>query len=272
MRKAPAADTYKLLYSRSGNECAFPQCNHPIFNDEGTYVAQLCHIRAANEGGPRYDKEQSNEQRRASENLLFMCYRHHVETDDVEKYSVSELENIKSTHESQFTETGKKITNEMLEQINNESKYYWNRQKEKDFDINDLKMTTNFDFDELDLFNELLKAIDLIYNYCETCAISDDPLTLENDLKYLLGKAELDYSKIEDIPYFENPFALRNWEYHNIGLPNLFSNLKMKLYQLRIKSFENIALLNPKNKVLKRQLALFREEFEELYDNLYHVD
>ena len=80
MRKPPSAETYKLLYVRSGNECAFPGCNHPIFNDDGLYIAQLCHIKAANVGGQRYDENQTDEQRRAPENLLFMCHRHHKET------------------------------------------------------------------------------------------------------------------------------------------------------------------------------------------------
>ncbi len=81
--KPPSSETYKILYVRSGNECAFPGCNHPIFNDDGLYIAQLCHIKAANVGGHRYDENQTDEQRRAPENLLFMCHRHHKETDSL---------------------------------------------------------------------------------------------------------------------------------------------------------------------------------------------
>lgn len=62
------AETYKLLLARSGNECAFPDCTHPIFNDEGLYIAQLCHIKSANKGGQRYDGSQTDDERRAFEN------------------------------------------------------------------------------------------------------------------------------------------------------------------------------------------------------------
>ncbi|SKB52562.1 hypothetical protein [Malaciobacter marinus] len=58
-RKSPNTEILKLLCVRSGNECAFPNCNHPIFNDNGLYIAQLCHMNAANIGGQRYDENQS---------------------------------------------------------------------------------------------------------------------------------------------------------------------------------------------------------------------
>lgn len=269
MRKPPSAETYKLLYVRSGNECAFPGCNHPIFNDNGLYIAQLCHIKAANEGGQRYDENQTDEQRRAPENLLFMCHRHHKETDSFKEEKLLE---IKLNHESQFTESGKQLSKEMLEQVSKESNYYWSRLKEKKIELDELKMKTDFNFNESALYNEILKGIDLIYNYCETCSLSDSSETLENDLKCLFDKAGLDYSKIEKIPYYENPFVSRNWEYHNIGLPNLFSNLIMKLFQLRVKTFETLIKINPKNRELKLELEQYKKEFEKHYGTSYHVD
>jgi hypothetical protein len=269
MRKPPSAETYKLLYVRSGNECSFSDCNHPIFNDDGLYIAQLCHIKAANSGGQRYDENQTNEQRRAPDNLLFMCHRHHKETDSLKEDKLFE---IKRNHESRFTESGKQLSKEMLEQISKESNYYWLRQKEKEFELDDLKMKTDFNFSESELYNEILEGVNLIYNYCENCSQSDSSETLENDLKSLFERAGLDYSKIEQIPYYENPFVSRNWEYHNLGLPNLFSNLTMKLFQLRVKSFETLIKMNPQNKELKVELDHYRKEFEEHYDNSYHVD
>lgn len=270
MRKPPSAEAYKILYVRSGNECAFPECKHPIFNDDdGLYIAQLCHIKAANTGGQRYDKHQTDEQRRATENLLFMCHRHHKETDSLKE---DELFEIKQNHESQFTELGKQLSFEMLEQITKESSYYWSRQKEKKFELEDLKMKTNFNFSESELYNEIVEIINSIYYCSKACSLSDSSETLESDLKSLFKKAGLDYSKIEQIPYYENPFASRNWEYHNISLPNHFTNLTMKLFQLRVKTFETLVKMNPQNKELKIELEQFRKEFGNLFDNSFHVD
>lgn len=124
MRKTPSVETYKLLYVRSGNECAFPECTHPIFNDDGLYIAELCHIKAANKGGQRYDENQTDDDRKALENLLFLCHRHHKETDDVKKFTVDTLVKMKQDHESQFTEQGKQLTQKMLQQIENEAEFF----------------------------------------------------------------------------------------------------------------------------------------------------
>ena len=87
------------LAIRSKNKCAFPDCDHPLLDSEGNYVAELCHIEAAEPRGPRFNLHQSDEDRRSSDNLLFLCHRHHKETDDETLYPVSRLQDIKHAHE-----------------------------------------------------------------------------------------------------------------------------------------------------------------------------
>lgn len=84
----------------SKNKCAFPGCDRPILNLQGVYVAELCHIHAAEPGGQRYNPEQTDEDRRASENLLFLCHEHHKETDDEARYPAERLREIKQAHEA----------------------------------------------------------------------------------------------------------------------------------------------------------------------------
>ena len=145
-RKAPSAETLKLLYVRSGNECAYPDCQHPIFNDNGLYIAQLCHINAANEGGERYDSKESDEERRSPDNLLFMCHRHHKETDDEEIFTTDILRELKLKHEEKYTEKGKEANQNMIRQIQYEISYFWDRQSKKTFELDDLKIERNFEF------------------------------------------------------------------------------------------------------------------------------
>lgn len=47
---------YRALLAHSGNQCAFPECIHPIFNEKKKLIAQLCHIEAVAPGGPRYNE------------------------------------------------------------------------------------------------------------------------------------------------------------------------------------------------------------------------
>ncbi len=99
-RLEPLKIVIRDLAIRSKNKCAFPQCDHPILNPQGNYVAELCHIEAAEPGGPRYNSSQSDEDRRAYTNLLFMCHAHHKETDDESLFSVAKLQKIKNDHEA----------------------------------------------------------------------------------------------------------------------------------------------------------------------------
>lgn len=103
-RLAPTRDTLRELYLKSGNRCAFPGCKKSLFNIKGVFVGQICHIEAAEPGGERFNEKQTNEQRRAPANLVLMCYDHHVETDDVDKFPVAAMVRIKTEHEKKFSD------------------------------------------------------------------------------------------------------------------------------------------------------------------------
>jgi len=103
-RLAPTRETLRELYLKSGNRCAFPGCKKALFNGKGVFVGQICHIEAAEPGGERFNKKQTNEQRRQPSNLVLMCYDHHVETNDVSKFSVDRMKRIKEEHEKLFSD------------------------------------------------------------------------------------------------------------------------------------------------------------------------
>ncbi|EOO11237.1 hypothetical protein EXW39_28970 (plasmid) [Bacillus mycoides] len=90
------------LYIFSGNQCAFPGCSHKIVNKDGTYIAQICHIEAANEGGQRFNPKMTNKDRRALSNLMLLCYEHHKTTDNTEVYTVKKMQEMKAKHEAKF--------------------------------------------------------------------------------------------------------------------------------------------------------------------------
>lgn len=114
-RLTPKPEVLRELFLKSGNVCAFPDCLHPIVDSNGIYVAQLCHIEAAAIGGPRFNASQSNEQRRQFENLLLMCNRHHKETDDVTRFPVSKMKEIKRSHESKFEKILDSLANDVYD-------------------------------------------------------------------------------------------------------------------------------------------------------------
>ena len=54
-RLAPKLEVLRTLFALSGNQCAFPGCNHSLISNKGTFITEICHIEAANEGGERYN-------------------------------------------------------------------------------------------------------------------------------------------------------------------------------------------------------------------------
>lgn len=101
-RLKPTPETLRELFLKSGNLCAFPNCNQLMMNAKGVFIGQICHIEAAEEGGERFNELSSNEKRRSVSNLMLMCYAHHQETNDVDLYKVQRLQKMKAVHEGRF--------------------------------------------------------------------------------------------------------------------------------------------------------------------------
>ena len=104
-RLAPTERTLKKLFAYSGNQCAVPDCKNQLVDPSGTLLGKVAHICAAEEGGPRFDANMSNEQRRSFDNLLILCGRHHDIVDDkenVSEYPPDKLRGYKKSHEDRF--------------------------------------------------------------------------------------------------------------------------------------------------------------------------
>lgn len=106
-RLQPKQEVLRELFLKSGNLCAFPNCDHLMMNAEGVFIGQVCHIEAASEEGQRFNPSMTNEERRAFSNLMLMCYPHHQETNDVTKYPVARLKQMKEDHERRFSSPGR---------------------------------------------------------------------------------------------------------------------------------------------------------------------
>jgi hypothetical protein len=95
----PTTATIKRLFALSGNRCAFSKCASTLI-DGKKVVGRICHIKARNEGGPRFDPNQTPVERHEYDNLILMCGRHHdVIDDDEDAYTVEYLHRLKAKHE-----------------------------------------------------------------------------------------------------------------------------------------------------------------------------
>ncbi len=99
----PAERTIKKLFALSGNRCAFPDCSIRIVDESGVVTGEICHIRANNPQGCRFDNTQTDEGRQSYSNLILLCRHHHKIIDDApDIYTDEILQDMKRIHESEF--------------------------------------------------------------------------------------------------------------------------------------------------------------------------
>lgn len=114
----------KHLFAVSGNQCAFPNCKTTLVDVESRKVTgRICHIKAHNPGGKRYDPNQSAKECHAFDNLVLMCPIHHdvIDADEV-SYTVERLREIKATHEAKHqggSEPSDDIVQQFMQTISN---------------------------------------------------------------------------------------------------------------------------------------------------------
>ena len=126
-RLSPKLETLRALFARSGNQCAFPGCTHPLINDDNLFIGQVCHIEAASSGGERFNPDSDDEHRRSYGNLILLCYPHHIETNEVERYPVEKLRKMKLDHEQLFEKSSFKIDEAVLHKLKDKMDEYWKK-------------------------------------------------------------------------------------------------------------------------------------------------
>jgi hypothetical protein len=98
-RKPPTPSTVKKLFGFSNNNCASPVCSSNLIEDD-VVLGEICHIEAAEEKGPRFNKDSDDEFRRSFENLIVLCESCHKKIDsDVIKYPSHIIRDWKTNHE-----------------------------------------------------------------------------------------------------------------------------------------------------------------------------
>ena len=237
--------TLRFLYGKSGNKCAFPDCNEPIFEEDGTLTGECCHIEAFSPGGARYNPESTIEERNSNENLMMLCARHHKIIDShPEEYTTERLREMKENHEKQYSRENRELNDIMLYALQHSIKEYWEEIQRIDDEAVEQKFKIKADLscNIEELLNKIEDVFSAIEKNINSLKGSDEELL--NDLQNICSLAGVDYSSFEKIPYYENPFINRNWETHNLFFPNSINHLKMYYLELCVRLYEEFAKLN----------------------------
>lgn len=103
-KASPDRVTQQRLFAASAGHCQNPHCNASLFeeNQGGTvHVAEMAHVFAAKDDGPRGRADLSPAKRGAFENLIVLCSSCHTKIDKAEAdYPPDMLLEWKSAHQA----------------------------------------------------------------------------------------------------------------------------------------------------------------------------
>ncbi len=273
-RKAPKLDTLRALFAKSGNCCAFPGCKNKIINDKNQLIGEVCHIEAAEEGGERYNPNQTDEERRHYDNLILLCHEHHVETNDIQEYTVNKLKNMKKVHEAKFINNNFELDEQVLKSILLQINEFWQNieflNKYKHQAPEDFKMEIDVNKKCIQIFDELQNNIENLSNMLSDIAKFNS--TLWEDIVKFLESYNVDLSNVKNIPYYDNPYNSPFWEMLCIGAPNLTNQSIILLKQFSIKYLELFIQQNPTNTEALKKLNELREEFKGIAVTSSYID
>ena len=110
LRRNYSQKTLKILFGLSGNQCAHPKCTNNVIEpateeSNAAVIAQICHIYAISEDGPRGKAELTNKELNSPDNLILLCPTHHTVVDNqYETYPAEMLKQWKWDHEAKVME------------------------------------------------------------------------------------------------------------------------------------------------------------------------
>lgn len=103
---SPDAHTQRRLFAASAGYCQNPGCANELFVDaagKSIHIAEMAHVFAATDGGPRTNPNLSQDERGAFENLIMLCANCHTMVDKApEAFPDKMILNWKREHENKL--------------------------------------------------------------------------------------------------------------------------------------------------------------------------
>jgi hypothetical protein len=212
-------------------------------------------------------------ERGAFENLLLLCYRHHVETNDPQEFPVSRLRQMKAEHEAQFAGKPFHAPDATIAAIQREAESFWisvARANTEEHVVPDLRIVIDVKATPLELFKQIRRKLGQLAALHDLLSKSLD--NLNRDVTATLQKAGYSTALWESLPYYENPTGNREWEIRAIGLPNFVTMISVLIDQLELRYLEAAIAQAPADPVLRARVEALRAQVLEYADGIGHID
>lgn len=253
-------DTVRSLFAKSGNQCAFPDCKSELIDEENDFISQVCHIAAASEGGERFDPLMSDEERRAFDNLMILCYPHHVKTNDVQRFSTDMLIEMKRQHEELCSKTPYDAPEESIqlimkdqldfsEEISNVS-----HERVKQLEVN---LGVFLDEDPQSHTHEIERSANYIENLLREIEtfFTSFAVTNGDGLSFSSGSVEQFQESLASQSF---PLQGVLWEERNIGGVNSLQNIRIHLLSLSLHAEIGRLLADPSDENTRMRVEEIR--------------
>jgi hypothetical protein len=266
-------DTYRALFAKSGNVCAFPGCNEEMVTSRGIFVGQICHIEAAELGGQRYNIDSNDEERRSFENLMLMCYRHHCETNDVTVYDVQSLKTMKREHEARHGQKPYKINEAFLFRIEHEMERYWSAISDANTNahvIPEFAVPISVSTAASQQFSDVYRSMERLRGFLHDLWASDQ--SLNDEIRSHMRSLGYDLTSYDAVPYYKNPFSNRNWQIHFLAITNTCTDIFVALKQTEVRFLEEYVKTHPSDSSAVEKLESVKAELHKIATSAGYVD
>ncbi len=273
MRKPVSKPTLQALFGKSGNQCSFPGCSQALIDEKNLFIGQICHIESPSQKGPRYSSKTDDDFKCSYDNLILLCYPHHVRIDRFQDhYTAEKLHSMKLEHEK-----NQKVIfscdDSVLERIRSEVNYFWSEIEQLntiEHKYRAFAMQIYSDSDVKTIYQRCVEDLENLERLSDMCSefIQDN---WSNVLGFLKEK-NIDITSLENIPYYENPFDNPLWEVRALGLSNFFQRMKLDLLTLGIKSLEYELLAGANSAEVKIFLDDLKNILRQQANTVMHVD
>jgi hypothetical protein len=207
---------------------------HEMVSVDDLLVGEVCHIKAASEGGPRYDRRQTDTQRHSGSNLLLLCHAHHVTVDaQTAKYPAKSLARMKVRHENSTTRF--RVSEAVVRGVANTLDEYW-RDIERH---NGAIQNQGIPIVRVRRVRSALGALRVVTEIAKRLRgsvwqIDHDASSLPTAISAFLREIGYDAGPFDAVPYYRNPFCHWNIDTLMYGFPNLFLDLEMAIKQVEL--------------------------------------
>lgn len=95
---------------------------------------------------------------------------------------------------------------------------------------------------------------------------------LNEEIKNFLTQNKVDYSRLNSIPSYENPFSQPLWKLRNIGIPNCSSRFFLNYLTLLTKCLEIITMKSPSLVNEQKLLEKMKREIKNIANKVVYIE